>query len=594
MNAGSTLFTARLEGATRFVATERNGQRVRLTLTAQDKIEANTSIRVLAGRFRSLLDKNGQKFKHWQLHEVHLNGSGAIEIEQAPPASFSDLLGRRVCEAELGHLFVILELRVTEVIQEGADLVIDFDVMLSHQAPLESLLLTQVFPPDSSDYISVGEPYQLQGVPGPAVDLVARIKNSPNEEGGFPFVVHQIDGNWNPVREISTTEPIDTELIGAGEIEESTIRPATEAPVRLQVKSLEDGLETISNPITSRRFHGRRIYFGEIHFHSQYSGDGDRTVEQAYHYARDQLCLDFAGVSDHTPTAEWAKTCEINEQFDQPGRFVTMPGWEWSTDTGHANIYLRNPEVPVAPGKTGECQHPGDFDWPKDSIVIPHHTNIRSAQTKPDGSHYWHAYDWSLPNRRVRLVEIAQTRGNFEADELDEDWGIVTSGIGASVQDALAMGYRIGFVGGTDNHTSFPTRDPQMGRGFGGMTGILADELSRESLWQAMDARRTYATSGTPIIAHWTLNGLEMGQEGKLEDGIKFSAVLYGTAPIERVEVISNGKVIWRSNPNAYDVVIEEEDIPNQEGESAYYYLRLRQEDGHRAWLSPIWLDEAI
>ncbi len=29
------------------------------------------------------------------------------------------------------------------------------------------------------------------------------------------------------------------------------------------------------------------------------------------------------------------------------------------------------------------------------------------------------------------------------------------------------------------------------------------------------------------------------------------------------------------------------------EGELAYYYLRLRQVDGHWAWLSPVWFDWA-
>ena len=32
-------------------------------------------------------------------------------------------------------------------------------------------------------------------------------------------------------------------------------------------------------------------------------------------------------------------------------------------------------------------------------------------------------------------------------------------------------------------------------------------------------------------------------------------------------------------------------ELPPLEGDGAYYYLRLKQRDGHRAWLSPVWLD---
>jgi len=170
--------------------------------------------------------------------------------------------------------------------------------------------------------------------------------------------------------------------------------------------------------------------------------------------------------------------------------------------------------------------------------------------------------------------------------------GIVTAGIGASVRDALARGYRVGFVGGTDNHTSFPTRDPEMGKGFCGMTCVLAEALTREAIWDAMNARRTYATTGVPILARWTVNGHEMGQEGRLRgDQVRFSAEIHATAPIERVEVIADGKVVWRHHPDAYDVTFDDEELPPPPSQAGYYYLRLRQHDGHRAWLSPVWLD---
>ena len=105
---------------------------------------------------------------------------------------------------------------------------------------------------------------------------------------------------------------------------------------------------------------------------------------------------------------------------------------------------------------------------------------------------YWGAYDWTVPNERVRLVEMVQCRGCYEADLPDEYWDIVSVGSRASVRDAMRMGWRLGFV--------------------------------------------------------------------------------------------------WESEPGSLDVELEGS-LPAPEGAWACYYLRLRQTDGHRAWLSPVWLD---
>jgi hypothetical protein len=203
-------------------------------------------------------------------------------------------------------------------------------------------------------------------------------------------------------------------------------------------------------------------------------------------------------------------------------------------------------------------------------------------------SFYWSKYHWEFANDRARLVEIVQGRGNFEADATDEAWGIRTGGQGASVQDALAAGWQLGFVAGTDNHEGHPT---QKAGQYVGLTCFRAEALTREAIWQAMDRRHTYATSGVPIVADFQVGGVASGDEAGLGRGagVAFSAQLHGTAPIEVVEVISQGRCVWRQRPDAWDVEIDDE-LPAPAGGSGYYYLRLRQRDGHRAWLSPVWL----
>jgi hypothetical protein len=293
------------------------------------------------------------------------------------------------------------------------------------------------------------------------------------------------------------------------------------------------------------------------------------------------------------------------DEFNDEGQFVTIPAWEWSATDGHVNLYLRSTGVAAGPevsdpdewpdfGHFGETHDiPQEHSWPADVIVAPHHTNTRSSAKKESGEPYWNSYDWSTENERIELVEVVQTRGCFEADTPDPAWNIRDGGYGASVRDALSAGYQVGFVAGTDNHLGQPTRHGHEPT-YAGLTCFLAEEKSREAIWTAMDRHRTYATTGVPIVCRFAVEGTEPGGEVALEEGeqIHFEAEVYGTAPIERIEVISDGECVWDENPDDVDVQLSG-DLPGPANDRAYYYLRLRQQDGNMAWLSPVWVNRA-
>ena len=54
---------------------------------------------------------------------------------------------------------------------------------------------------------------------------------------------------------------------------------------------------------------GTPIFFGEFHWHTDFSGDGQRPTADALRSARDELALDFAGPADHlSPSATYRGT----------------------------------------------------------------------------------------------------------------------------------------------------------------------------------------------------------------------------------------------------------------------------------------------
>lgn len=431
---------------------------------------------------------------------------------------------------------------------------------------------------------------------------------------GGRLAIRYLDAFTNPVA------PDVTELqVGDRPV---PLEPSTRATVialpsssagRIQVRDAR-GRQTLSSarPIGIA---GRPLYFGEFHWHCDISGDGQRPLADALTSARDELCLDFAGPSDHLGhgISYGAKTIHdqraICAAFDAPGEFVTLPTFERSEREGHANVIADSWEVLLeVAGRIDRSRFPANR-FPLEAlaaacpegraVLVPHHPNLdsfaREGVMREDGRPYWCRFDWgdAAERKATRLVEIHQGRGSFEDETPDPLWRIDVGGFGSSVRTALARGFRVGFTGGTDNHSGWPTR---LGGNWCGLTGVHAETLSVASVFQALHARRCYATTGARIVADMTLNGHPMGSELALAPGEPrmLQIKLHGTAPLAAVQVISCGAILTDLPVPADCVDLElmwTDDRPGRPLRDCYYYVRTRQVDGHCAWLSPIWID---
>jgi len=122
----------------------------------------------------------------------------------------------------------------------------------------------------------------------------------------------------------------------------------------------------------------------------------------------------------------------------------------------------------------------------------------------------------------------------------------------------------------------------------------LAPELTREAIFDALQARRCYATSGARILLWVTVNGAPMGSEiEQAEEQVTITVRCHAEAAIGELVVIKNGQVLERSEPGTWDVraeLMDERVLPG----ANYYYVRVTQADGHRAWSSPVWVNHAV
>ena len=89
------------------------------------------------------------------------------------------------------------------------------------------------------------------------------------------------------------------------------------------------------------------------------------------------------------------------------------------------------------------------------------------------------------------------------------------------------------FVAASDDHSSHPGYSAPRARGLaqrGGLGAVFAAERSRDALFDAMRARRTYATTGDRIILETSLNGTGMGQRAAYAEERRIEGRVIGTA----------------------------------------------------------------
>ena len=338
-----------------------------------------------------------------------------------------------------------------------------------------------------------------------------------------------------------------------------------------------------------------RIYRGDTHRHTEYSGDGnnDGAQNDTYRYAMDVAELDYLGMSEHHnsggPNIEyinWLLQQRV-DVFHVPGRFVPLFGYERGEryPNGHRNIFFAKRGNPTFPSQPNEQQTSsgavGLFDYVRkyDGISIPH-TPATGMGT-----------DWRDNQPDVEpLVEIyqgdrvsAEYEGAPKAATADD----VTNQAGGFrpkgyVWNAWAKGYKIGVQASSDHlstHISYSC--------------TIAEEFTREGLLDAMRKRHNYAATDNIVLDYrLRADGREYLQ-GDIVPGtparVDLKVKILGTAPVQQVDVIRGRDFVYTSQHHADEVefTFTDQEVPSGE---QYYYVRVQQADGQMAWSSPIWL----
>ena len=282
--------------------------------------------------------------------------------------------------------------------------------------------------------------------------------------------------------------------------------------------------------------------------------------------------------------SNWDRMVEIVDDYNDPGTFTTLAGFEWSSQPYssnlHRNVIFRDTDVlPKAPYTYFDSGDPQDLwawmDAEREKgatlLAIPHNGNLSQGlmypdvvlgdlsgdQLQPESDRAAIDYDYAETRmRNEKLTEIIQTKGQSETHPLMspndefadfEIWTKPVAGPGTVdplspnnyVREAFKRGmafeqamninpFKYGVVGGGDIHTSIvsheeyahtgehnlksatpkqrllqgePNEPSKIEQGSAGLSCVWAEENTRESIYDAMARKETWATSGSRIQA---------------------------------------------------------------------------------------------
>ena len=113
-------------------------------------------------------------------------------------------------------------------------------------------------------------------------------------------------------------------------------------------------------------------------------------------------------------------------------------------------------------------------------------------------------------------------------------------------------------------------------------------KLDRKNLIYSLRNRKIYATTGDRILIDFNLSGYKMGEIGKT-DRVIITSEIHGCEKIKEINVIRNGKTIYKEKYDKMDIDFKFED-KKVEKRNYYYYIKVVQKNGEIAWTSPIWV----
>ena len=391
----------------------------------------------------------------------------------------------------------------------------------------------------------------LQIVPGEAVELKLVLPAQGVVGQRLPVHVRGQDhwGNptlpWDDISLRWDGEP-DTAHLDHGDI-------VLTAPGTGRVIAERAGIAYASNPImVTAEQPALRRYWGDLHAQTD-ATVGTGTEEEYFTFAREVAQLDFTshqGNDFQMTDADWQRLNDTVRDFHRDGSFVVFPGYEWSGNSlagGDRNVFYLEEDMPIIRSSAWLVDKHQAADL---SANVPVNRLFERLRAEVDT-------DKVLCASHVggRYADIAQ---GFDEQlgplvELVSCWGVFEW----LLHDALEQGHIVGVMCNSDGHKGRPGAEGPGAGDFGiegGLTCVLAEALTRESIFNALKQRRCYGTTGARMHLDFTADGQPMGSVIRAGGtSVRIAVSVAGCEPIERLTLHRGREIVHEVRPPAFD-----------------------------------------
>ena len=343
-----------------------------------------------------------------------------------------------------------------------------------------------------------------------------------------------------------------------------------------------------------------KLFWADLHCHSNLSADAEGEPDELTHYARDRARLDVVLFSDNdfylvpmTPH-EYELGNFFARAYSKPKQFLSLQGYEWTS---------RIPGIVDA-----KLSDSGNWTPPYRNRSFPNHRTV----IYPDAGGPILRFP-EVGNDVARLNEAVKRAGGLTltqhqvfrpsghevevAMEITAGWGRYIQSHPQSFHRPLQRGARLGFVANGDSHRRAPGLS-------GALTGIYAEELTTSAILDALRNRRCYATNGSRIFVDARAGGALMGHESIAHrNRVTLSLRAIGTREIVSAVLIRDGteiKTFSGGGKREFSATFTDENLSPG---THWYYWRIAQQraaaplpgnlmaaHGHLAWSTPNWV----
>jgi hypothetical protein len=306
-------------------------------------------------------------------------------------------------------------------------------------------------------------------------------------------------------------------------------------------------------------------YYGSLHGHYV---EGKTSAQLNFLTAKDIAKEDFYGLTEHDrylQSNEWNTLLGMTDNITT-NDFVPLIGYEVAYSEGHFNVFNVT-EV------AKEKDRMGFYNW---------------LITQPGAIAQWNHPADDLNYSFNKFADFSNELNNkiklFEIDNNHNDLG--TEDYESSYQLALDKGWKVGPTANPDAHTLEELIANQS------RTVILAKELSKDSLLDAIRHLKFFATEDPKMKIIFEINGNDMGTNVPWEASLDFyvNAQTQTDNCISNIQIISNGGEVVDNRHFQKPKVERKVSLTQEYNKDKYYFVKVVTCSGKKAWSAPIWV----